>query len=120
MPDPKLKAVAAEIAAILKKHDVAGTVVLSSPNFMEYLHHFEASWNALHFETVDGKPALRFRCKRADYPTKEAWAETMRVTIGTVQGFADALLEQGNTLQGLALTVGRKVHYEHMTKNEGD
>jgi hypothetical protein len=44
----------------------------------------------------------------------------MRVTIGTVQGFADALLEQGNTLQGLALTVGRKVHYEHMTKNEGD
>ena len=114
MPDPKLKEAAAEIKAVLEKYDIAGTVMLSSPTHMEFLHKFQCSWNAF----IDNPAGFRFRCKRTDYPTKKAHSEALRVSIGTVQGFADALGQQSKSLQELAIRTG--VQFEHMTKDESD
>lgn len=48
--DPKLKAAMEEIKAILKKHDLAGVVILNTPDVMEHLFHLQASWNCFRID----------------------------------------------------------------------
>lgn len=118
MPDPKLKKAAEEIKSILRKHDIAGVVVLASASHMEFVRHLEADWLALKIEVVNGKTAVRFRCKRADYPTKEAWEKQMKDTIGTLIGFLDCWRNDVEAFDFLLKTVAQKVKIEHMTKLE--
>jgi hypothetical protein len=42
---PKLKKAMEEIKAILKKHDIAGCIILHTPGFSEYLNHIETSYS---------------------------------------------------------------------------
>lgn len=70
--DPKLKEAIEEIKATLRKYDAMGAVILVSPSHSEYLNHIQASWSAMSFEEKDGSQGIRFKSKRADYPSKEA------------------------------------------------
>ncbi len=42
---PKLKKAISEIEEILRKHDIAGLVVLHTPGFSEYIHHITPSYS---------------------------------------------------------------------------
>ena len=60
---PKLKKAAEEIKAILKKHDIAGNVILHTPGFSEYLLEITPSYSAAWLENG----IVRFRARAQDY-----------------------------------------------------
>ena len=50
MSDPKLKEVMAEVRAVLRKHDVAGYMILASPIASEFGLEIDPSWSAVRWE----------------------------------------------------------------------
>ncbi len=61
---PKLKKAAEEIKQVLKKYDIAGSVVLHTPGFCEYMLEITPSYSAAWLENGD---LLRFRARLQDY-----------------------------------------------------
>ncbi len=60
---PKLKIAIEEIKEILKKHDIAAVVVLSAPDFVEYLTRIDPSYSCASF--IEG--GIRVRAKKEDF-----------------------------------------------------
>ena len=119
MPDPNLLTAMEEIKAILLKHDIAANVVLSSRTHMEFLRHLETTWNALKIEEQGDGFTIRFRCKRADYQTREAWQEALRLSVGTMAGFKDALEADTTAMKELLIMCGESMQIQHVSREEG-
>lgn len=66
--DPKLKRVAAEISAILKKEDIAGTVVLHSPGHSEFVLEISPSYSGASIVKTPEGSILRIKAKAEDFP----------------------------------------------------
>lgn len=47
---PKLKKAMEDIKSILKKYDIAGSIVLHTPGFSEYLNHIDTSYSCAKME----------------------------------------------------------------------
>jgi len=121
MPDPKLKTAAAEIEAILQKHDVAGLVILSSPTHLEYQLHVAARWSCcLNEDHGEKGKAIRIKALRADYPSKEAQAETLKNTVGLILGMSDCCESMIRNLTAVAQMIGTKMEVSHFTRHESD
>ena len=119
MPDPKLQQAINEIDAVLTKHNIAGIVFVASESHAHYLHHLQASWNACYMENTPKGEALRVRCKRADYPTRDAWRLAMKNSVGTIMGFIDVCKNTAEALTGLAVRIAATGNtIEHMTKED--
>src|SRR4051812_48517964 len=91
--DSKLIAARAEIELILKKHDIAGWVVLhNAPGEMEVFSHLEPSYSILRPQIVDGGMAVRVLSKLSDYggDTKRQQHD-QAATANMVHGFAQML-----------------------------
>jgi len=58
--DPKLKKVTAQIKELLIENDIAGLVVLHTPNFSEYLLHVDTSYSCARPE---GTGSIRVRAR---------------------------------------------------------
>ena len=61
---PKLKTAMEEVKAVLKKHDIAGFVLLHTPGFIEYINQINPSYSCAFIQ--DGQ--LRVRLKTAELP----------------------------------------------------
>ena len=68
MADPKLKEAAAEISGILKKHDIAGYVMLMSETHSEFMFKLDPTWSACIVEDN----TVRIRAKEKELGSKEA------------------------------------------------
>lgn len=72
-PDnPVLEQAAKEIAAILKKHDIAGVVQMFKPGHNKYAMHLQPSWSVI---AVDSTGKLRMTAPLVD-PQNEEVAKT--------------------------------------------
>ena len=70
--DPKLKKAMEEIKEVLKKHDIAGYVVIHSQNgFIEYLNHLNPSYSCAFLQDVQ----LRVKLKTAELPGGQTQAK---------------------------------------------
>ena len=118
MSDPKLKEAAEEIKGVLKKHDIAAMVWLASAEHMEYLTVIDPSWSALSLEEIMDDVLIRFRCRRKDYPSAEAHAEALRVTIGLLAGFLDMAKRREEDMANMLAMLARDVEFSHITKEE--
>ena len=116
MPDPKIQQVMDKISALLKEADLAGIAFVASPSHTQYLHHIEASWTACKMEAPGH---LRLRCKRADYPTKEQWQETMRLSVGTIMSLMHVTESTAQQLYGVVRALGSKMDISHVDIDEG-
>ena len=74
----KLKKATEEIKAILIKYDIAGSIVLHSPGFSEYLNHISPSYSCLKFDGDN----LRIK-------TKGYTKEQVRDTVNMITHFGD-------------------------------
>lgn len=109
-----------EIKAVLRKYDAAGFVILSSPTHMEFLHHFDPDWLPMFWEKPPGEvPGIRFRCRRADYPSVEAWKESMKSGAGFILGTVDVLRKHLECYESLAVQMGKSMVVSHTTIDEG-
>lgn len=84
--DPKLREAAEEFKALCKKYDCMAVTLLVSPTHAEFVNHISPTWSLMRFEIPlerNSYAAIRFRSKRADFPTKEAQdAATLATTHG--------------------------------------
>lgn len=68
--DPKLKEAAAEIKAILNKHDIAGYISLMSESHSEFLMEIDPPWSCVQWEDKsNGK--LRIKASKEMYGDKQ-------------------------------------------------
>lgn len=111
MSDPKLKEAMAEIFGILKKHDIAGQVVLVSPTHAEFRAHISPSWSCAFFEDKGG---IRFRAKEAEMGSKEAVHKAKEETLAMFCHFRDVMGSTFLTTQKLLDQVGKQVEFEHV------
>lgn len=82
---PKLKAAMEEIKAILKKHDIAGFVVIHTPGFSEYLNEVSPSYSCAKIE----ESQIRFKVKASEVGGPERAREIANETFNMITHFAD-------------------------------
>lgn len=70
---PKLKMAMEEVKSVLKKHDIAGFVLLHTPGSVEYLNHINPSYSCAFMK--DGQ--FRARLKMAELPGGKAQAQKL-------------------------------------------
>ena len=78
---PKLKIAMDEIKSILKKHDIAGFVVLHTPGFAEYLNNISPSYSCAKLENGE----MRFKLVTKDVGGKERAKEIATSTLNMIQ-----------------------------------
>ena len=86
----KLKTAAEEIKEVLRKHDIAASLVLHTPGHSEYVNHLLTSYSCAYQYEDD---SIRFYCKRKDFDTQEQQTKKLESTA--------------NMLRMLTETVGR-------------
>lgn len=90
MSDPKLKEAMAEITPILKKHDIAGHIILVSPTASEFKFFIEPSWSCVRIEpNGDGTATCRFRSKKADFKSKDEQHRVTEQSVWMILGIKD-------------------------------
>lgn len=87
MPDPLLKTAAEEIKAILKKHDIAGMMMLQSPGGAEFVRVIDPKWSCVKIQDTPMGPAIRIKAHHSEFPSKEAQKVCVEWTIGMVFAF---------------------------------
>jgi len=120
MPDSNLKAAMEEIKAVLKKHDCAGMIALTSESHVEYLNEFKASWSCAWIEEFpDGSVGVRVRAKRKDFPSHEAQNKAVSLTVGMFLAFANmAEKQQAQIKDILAMLLPHFGEVKHWEKDE--
>lgn len=84
--DQNLRDAMEEIKPILKKYDCMASVVLASKTHSEYILEPETTWSVCRWEEIpDGPKALRFRSKKADFPSKESQHEATESTVHGIE-----------------------------------
>ena len=119
MPDPKLQAIMEEIKPILRKHNVAGLVILASPTHMEHLLELDPPWTCFQYDPDKG--FLRVRCKAADYPSRDAQRTVLEASVGTLVGFHDVITKVSSNLDQVLLKIHQSgVLFDHRTTDESN
>lgn len=87
MPDPILKTAAEEIKAILKKHDIAGMMMLQSPDGAEFVRVIDPTWSCAKIQATPMGPAIRIKAHHSEFQNKEEQKKCVERTIGMVFAF---------------------------------
>lgn len=82
---PKLKIAMDEIKNILKKHDVAGFVIIHTPGFSEYLNHISPSYSCAKIEATQ----LRFKLKASEVGGAEKARQIANDTFNMMTHLSD-------------------------------
>jgi hypothetical protein len=115
--DQVLKLAAAEISAILRKHDIAGIVLLESRTHGEWINHITPSWSAARWIEDEGKgEGIHVRCKREDYPSKEAHVEALALTSGMLCAFRDGAQRIVRNMETILKPLADIIGIEHVSK----
>lgn len=81
-PKTKLKIAAEEIKDILRKHDIAASMVLHTPGHGEFINHFLTSYScAYQFE----EDSIKFYNKRKDFNSVEAQLKQQESTANMLR-----------------------------------
>ena len=118
MANPKLKSAMKEIEEVLKKHDIAGLVLVATPSDMEYLYAFQPSWSCARLKGNQ----LEIRAKREQYLTEQHFSETVAATTGMFLSFgtacASAIGDFEAISSAIAAQLGPGVQLDHFTRQE--
>lgn len=104
MPEAHVTAALEEIKAVLKKHDVAGFIVVQSPTNAQYFYGIEPTWSCAKFHPAPGGDVIRIRAKESEYGSKEARDTAIADTAAMIVGFmqlAEQAVENFTRLAGM-------------------
>ena len=118
--DPNLRLAIEDVKAVLKRHKVAGFVLLGSETHQEFIFEVDAPWNLLQVERSgvnDYRMRLKFKGK-ADEEKKRA----IDATIGFMFGLRDIMYRQLQTLHQFCGQLENQAQVDHVPQeitNEG-
>jgi hypothetical protein len=108
MTDKRYRECMTEIVAVLKKYDMAGAVTVVSTERAMFKYHFP-TWSCITFEGE----GLRFRAKRADYPSAEAQREAVELSAHIIMQMRDIAAQTFTMCQSVGKALEEKVGLEH-------
>lgn len=120
---PKLKTAMERIKAILKEYDIAGSIVLHTPPFSEYLLKIDPSYSCA---KLDGDNIRVVAKLQDDFGgDKEAWLKKMTDTINMITHLADTSAHTSLGMYKLLEVIKKTVdieqtdgnHSSHTTQN---
>ncbi len=110
--NPKIAPVLDEISAVLRKHDMAGLVLVANPTHVDWRMEISPTWSCAKCEHMpDGQFELRMRSRRADYPDAAAQKKCLEATIGTFVTWCDAMDAIKEQLKRLLVIVSRDIDF---------
>lgn len=107
----RLKVARAEIEAVLKKHDLAGYVVLHTPGMVERFYDINPSYSCVSLN--EATQELRVRSKLADYPSREAQLHDQAASANMAKAIAIELHVAALMFKGISMVVDRAAKAEH-------
>lgn len=107
----RLKVARAEIEAVLKKHDLAGVVVLHTPGMAEFFYDITPSYSCVSFN--EATQYLRVKSKLADYPSAEEQRHDQAATANMTIGLAGDLVAAATMFTSISRLVDRMLRAEH-------
>lgn len=112
-PDqPKLKTARAEIEAILRKHDLAGVVVLHTPGMTEFFYDVQPSYSCAWID--QDRNMVRIKSLGADYGGNRAAQRLAQAsTANLFHGLASDLASAAAMFIDIAAAVDRATNAEH-------
>lgn len=113
--DPKLIAARAEIEQTLKKHDIAGWVVLhNAPGEVEVFSRLDPSYSVLRPQTVEGGMSIRVLSRLSDYNgNKERQMHDLAATASMAHCFAETLSVTAVNMTELTKVIDRETGAKH-------
>ena len=110
----RLKVARLEIEAVLRKHDLAGVVVLHTPGMSEFVYDIRPTYSCCWVD--EQVPALRLKSKLADYCGDRALQMHDRAaTANMVEAISDNLWQAAQMFVGVAGVVNKAFAAEHTT-----
>jgi hypothetical protein len=103
---PKLKKAMEEIKAVLKTHDIAGSVILHTPGFSEYLNHIETSYSVASHENG----GIRVKSKGRDH-------QHLADTVNMIHHFGAISSQQALAYMELEEMLKAKIDIQHGNGN---
>jgi hypothetical protein len=108
----RLKIARIEIEAVLKKHDLAGVVVLHTPGMAEWFYDVRPSYSCLHVDEAAG--TARVRSQLADYGgDRQAQLLDQACTANMVAALSGELVRGAGMFSYLGQVVDRATRAEH-------
>lgn len=108
----RLKIARAEIEGILKKHDLAGVVVLHTPGMTEFFYDVTPSYSCVWIDEAAAR--LRTKSKLTDYGgDKEAQLRDQAATANMIHGLAEDLASAAGMFGSIAPFIDRALRAEH-------
>ena len=106
---PKLKIAMEEIKEIIKKHDIAASVVLHTPGHCELLLKLDPSYSC---SFVDGD-SVRIKAKLADFATVEERNQKIKDTANMFSLLSDVTSQSAINLLHVSQNLDERVGAEH-------
>ena len=106
--DPKLKEAMAEIAAIMRKHDIGGYVQLVSQTHSEFRYELSPSWSAM--QKIDGGVRFKVDTKEVGQAEGRKLAEE---TLHLAYQIRDLCARGFMDMSSLVDKAGEQVKVEH-------
>lgn len=108
----RLKVARTEIEAILRKHDLAGVVVLHTPGMTEFFYDVRPSYSCAWID--EAKSQVRVKSLVADYGgNREAQLHDQAASANLFHGLADNLAAASDMFSSVAVFVDRATFATH-------
>lgn len=118
MPDPKLKAAAEEIKAVLKKYDIAAMITLQSEADLEFVREISPTWSCAKIKELPDGHAIRIKAHHSEFKNKEHQKACVEATVGMVFGFMNQADRDAQDMAKLAAMLGRHFDISHWERRE--
>ena len=110
----RLKIARAEIEAVLKKHDIAGAVLLHTPGMTEWFYDIRPSYSCVTLDEASGR--VHIKSKLDDYAgDAKAQHHDQAASANLFEGLAHGLGHAAAMFREVARIVNRAVRAEHTT-----
>lgn len=108
-----------EIRTVLKKHHMAGLVVVANATHVDFSMDLDAPWNCIRIEhDAGGRALVRVRSKASEYPSREAQHKTLEVTVGTFVTLNDTIGRIQSGLHSILVTLAQHVEFIGRSRTE--
>lgn len=118
MRDSNMEAARLKIMAVLKEHDLMGSVLICGKERSGFFSELSPSWSCASISEGLKGMELRIRAKKEDFPSKEVQQETLRATVHGIFGLHHVHANVGEMLKGLIQIIGKHMNVQSIAYDE--
>jgi hypothetical protein len=116
--NPKIEPALVEIAAVIKKYDLVGSVELTDGHTADFRLYIEAGWTCAkdQYDATGQLIATHFKCKPEDTPDPAVRKRTIELTAGTLLGLMQSYHEQAEKIAQMLHLISGYFDISHISR----